>query len=124
MVGNVWEWVDNGEAEGEGRYVYGGSWVDGVVAPSPLAWSRGGVESGLDCAVPSSAVLILVSVGSEDESGFSSEISSGTDSALLCSLGSSLMGMLPIHLSLPLLERLEATLRHTELPLSLSKAPL
>ncbi len=29
MVGNVWEWVDDGEAEGERRSVYGGSWTNG-----------------------------------------------------------------------------------------------
>jgi formylglycine-generating enzyme required for sulfatase activity len=29
MSGNVWEWVDSGEAEGEHRSVMGGSWVDG-----------------------------------------------------------------------------------------------
>ena len=29
MVGNAWEWVDDGETEGEFRSVYGGSWVDG-----------------------------------------------------------------------------------------------
>ena len=29
LAGNVWEWVDNGEAEGENRYVHGGSWTDG-----------------------------------------------------------------------------------------------
>jgi formylglycine-generating enzyme required for sulfatase activity len=29
MSGNVWEWVDDGEAEGAPRSVYGGSWVDG-----------------------------------------------------------------------------------------------
>ena len=29
MSGNVWEWVDDGEADGEQRSVVGGSWVDG-----------------------------------------------------------------------------------------------
>jgi formylglycine-generating enzyme required for sulfatase activity len=29
LTGNVWEWADNGESEGEKRYVHGGSWTDG-----------------------------------------------------------------------------------------------
>ena len=29
MVGNVWEWADNGDADGDSRYIHGGSWVDG-----------------------------------------------------------------------------------------------
>jgi formylglycine-generating enzyme required for sulfatase activity len=29
LAGNVWEWVDNGEAAGENRYIHGGSWTDG-----------------------------------------------------------------------------------------------
>ncbi|MDP6776924.1 MAG: SUMF1/EgtB/PvdO family nonheme iron enzyme, partial [Candidatus Latescibacteria bacterium] len=29
MVGNVWEWVDDGEKEDDAHHVVGGSWVDG-----------------------------------------------------------------------------------------------
>jgi formylglycine-generating enzyme required for sulfatase activity len=29
LTGNVWEWVDNEESEGEKRYIHGGSWTDG-----------------------------------------------------------------------------------------------
>ncbi|MCZ6635072.1 MAG: SUMF1/EgtB/PvdO family nonheme iron enzyme [bacterium] len=29
LTGNVWEWVDNGEATGEKRYIHGGAWTDG-----------------------------------------------------------------------------------------------
>ncbi len=32
LTGNVWEWVDNEEGEGEKRYVHGGSWTDGPKA--------------------------------------------------------------------------------------------
>ncbi len=37
MTGNIWEWADSGEAEGEKRAVHGGSWTDGPGATTCMS---------------------------------------------------------------------------------------